>query len=79
MSVNPYTGREYDREAERELQRKSLMRSRHGLKVEWADYSTTIMDRARSRLRESAARRRRQRAAEDLADRVYMRPIRNEK
>jgi len=55
MSINPYTGLD-NRKEEREIQRKLCDK---GLKVEWADHSTTIMDRARSRLQTSATKRRR--------------------
>ena len=55
VSINPYNGKDY-RDEERELQRK---RCHHGLKVEWVDFSTTVMERARSRLRESAMQRKR--------------------
>eukprot|EP00581_Thalassiosira_minuscula_P003216 CAMPEP_0183735302 /NCGR_PEP_ID=MMETSP0737-20130205/46246_1 /TAXON_ID=385413 /ORGANISM="Thalassiosira miniscula, Strain CCMP1093" /LENGTH=132 /DNA_ID=CAMNT_0025969001 /DNA_START=1 /DNA_END=399 /DNA_ORIENTATION=+ len=55
MSINPYTGLD-TREEDREWQRKMCQ---HGLKVEWADFSTTINDRARSRLYASAMERRR--------------------
>jgi hypothetical protein len=53
VSINPYNGKDY-RNEERELQRKKCS---HGLKVEWVDFAPTIMERARSRLRESAMQR----------------------
>jgi hypothetical protein len=53
VSINPYNGKDY-RNEERELQRKKCS---HGLKVEWVDFAPTIMERARSRLRESATQR----------------------
>ncbi|KAL7479769.1 hypothetical protein ACHAW6_005492 [Cyclotella cf. meneghiniana] len=52
--VNPYTGRE-EKEADREHQRKL---NQHGLKSDAADYSTTVMQRARERLNAAAAQRR---------------------
>ncbi|KAL3791024.1 hypothetical protein HJC23_003013 [Cyclotella cryptica] len=51
--VNPYTGEE-EKEADKEHQRKL---NQHGLKSDSADYSTTIMQRARERLNASAAQR----------------------
>lgn len=59
VSINPYNGKDY-RDEERELQRKKCS---HGLKVEWVDFAPTIMDRAKSRLRESAMQRKRSVAA----------------
>ncbi|KAL7428566.1 hypothetical protein ACHAXH_002395 [Discostella pseudostelligera] len=55
VSINPYNGKDY-RDEERELQRKKC---HHGLKVEWVDFTPTIMERARSRLRESVMQRKR--------------------
>ncbi len=55
VSINPYNGKDY-RDEDRELQRKKCS---HGLKVEWVDFAPAIMDRAKSRLRESAMQRKR--------------------
>lgn len=55
VSINPYSGKDYQDE-ERELQRKKC---HHGLKVEWVDFTPTIMERARSRLRETVMQRKR--------------------
>lgn len=87
MSMNPRTERD-DREAEEALRRMTLMlgtqcRSLNGirgsgLKVEWADCVATIMDRASSRLRDSACQRR-EMAAKDLPEEMHKRATRHDR
>ncbi len=60
VHINPYSGRE-DREGERDCQRKVAQHAQHGLKTEFMDYSTTIMQNAKMGLHESAEKRHRQR------------------
>ena len=65
IHINPYTGKD-NREEERERQRKTMCQ--HGLKLSQGgvgDFSATIMDRARSRLKASAMQRRRRRMGDD--------------
>lgn len=59
LSHNPFNGaHEQEKEQEKELQRKL---TQHGLKAEYADFSTTLMERAKLRLQSSSSERRRKR------------------
>ena len=65
MFINPYSGLDH-RDDERELQRKQLQK---GLKLERYDFNTTIMDRARSNLRNAVIeRKRRQSQGSNIGD-----------
>ncbi len=70
MFINPYSGLDH-RDDERELQRKQLQK---GLKLERYDFNTTIMDRARSNLRNSAMERKRRQGSNTGDQKRIMKP-----